>query len=101
LNSIKCKYTEKPYWDDLHNQQMYYCDETPLPSGYCIFHDENFLDNENVHYSLNVQRIKDEFRSKFERYINEKKELRFIGYILPDLELPNVTISNNLYFMEV
>jgi hypothetical protein len=96
---VECKYSEKPYWDDLNNQHTYHCDEIPSSTGYCIFHEENFLNESNPDYVENVKKIKTRFIEKFNRCINEGKEMLFIGYILPDLELPKVRVDNILYFM--
>ena len=96
---MECKYSEKPYWDDLNNQHTYHCDEIPSSTGYCIFHEENFLNESNPDYVENVKKIKTRFIEKFNRCINEGKEMLFIGYILPDLELPKVRVDNILYFM--
>lgn len=78
---------------------MFHCEEIPLSSGFCIFHDISFLDINNPNYQSNVQRVKKEFYSKFEKFLDGENDLLFIGYILPDLELPNTKVLGNLYFM--
>ena len=95
----KCKYEDKPYWDDSHIQHTFSCNEFPLSSGLCIFHDRNFLNKTNKSYESNANEIRIKFKVKLEKCIESNSEGLFIGYILPNLEMENKTITNNMYFM--
>lgn len=95
----KCKYEEKLYWDEFNKQHTYTCKERPLPSGYCMFHDANFLNPLDTHYSHNLSRITKRFKSKLDKYIENKEDLLFIGYNLPEITIENTTSESNAYFM--
>lgn len=89
-----CNYEPKFYWDDWGEQHTFECLELPLQSGYCIFHDEKFLDDPS-----NGDIVKQEFMKRITEGLENKRELLFIGFIPPDLELHDIVVENNIYFM--
>ena len=64
-----------------------------------MFHDENFLNPLDTHYSHNLSRITKRFKSKLDKYIENKEDLLFIGYNLPEITIENTTSESNAYFM--
>ena len=46
--------------------------DRPLPSGYCMFHDENFLNPSDTHFSHKLSRITKRFKSKLDICIENK-----------------------------
>lgn len=97
--SGRCKYPERYYWDDLHNQHSFKCDEAPLESGYCLFHDPEFLNVKLADFKQRADKLISSFDKKIKNYFAKKEEnWLFIGYIIPGFELRNVIISANVYF---
>lgn len=96
----KCKYPEKYYWDDFHIQHTYRCDEIPLESGYCIFHDPDYLNPKHNDIDARFENLKEEFGKKLNRFAeNKEKDWLFIGHIIPGFTLTDRVIEANVFFM--
>jgi hypothetical protein len=95
----KCKYPEKYYWDELGVQHTYNCDEQPTESGYCIFHDIEYLDPKNKDIKSRTEKFMIEFGKKLRYYSeNKKKDWMFIGYNILGFEMKDATITQNIFF---
>jgi hypothetical protein len=95
----ECKYQEKYYWDDLHIQHTYNCDEVPGESGYCIFHDPEYLSKKHADLQNRIQNIGSQFATKLTKYLDNKTaNWIFIGYIIPGFVLSDITIERNIFF---
>jgi uncharacterized protein YjbI with pentapeptide repeats len=95
----KCKYPQKYYWDDFHNQHTYNCDEVPRDSGYCIFHDPEYLSEKLSDLENRIKILGSEFVKKMTNYKDNKtSNWLFIGHIIPGFALSNITIEQNIFF---
>jgi hypothetical protein len=87
----KCQFTTK-YWE--YESQVlvdYKCpdDEETLGSGCCIYHDENFLQDDN--HPENKQKALTRLNNKITESVSNDKPLYCIGYHFPD----NITIKRD------
>jgi uncharacterized protein YjbI with pentapeptide repeats len=75
-----CKYIapEENYHVD------YRCEEKALDSGFCIFHDENYLSNSSV-FEARCDTIRNRLNELIDEHNINSKPLRCIGYHLPDI----------------
>jgi uncharacterized protein YjbI with pentapeptide repeats len=95
----KCTFRERYYWNDAHIQHTFHCNDIPLESGYCIFHDPVFLNQKHKDADLRVQKLKDAFDKKLQEYLhNQEENWLLIGYIILGFELKNIVIEPNLFF---
>src|SRR5205823_6410566 len=91
-----CQFTTD-YWNYETDARVDYKsdseDEDILDSGLCIFHDENYLQDEN-----NSQKIVNKLMLKVSNSISQKEGLLCIGYHLPDVTIRNVNFAKPVYF---
>jgi len=74
----KCQFNTK-YYDYLEQEtKLFECKEESLNSGFCIFHDKNFKNNEDKINQLN---------KKIEYCIKNNKPLYCIGFIIPSIRI--------------
>lgn len=87
-----CKYFAD--FEDVQTSEYreYSCQRLALNSGYCEFHDENFLIGNE-----------DKVRLLFENHVNAStnptNELLCIGFHLPEIDLQNLRFQNAVYFV--
>lgn len=91
----ECIY-RKPYLVSGYEQNEYVCHEIALGSGYCIFHDPNYFKANAPEAPEKAKTLLDRFRHLLEVKNSKGEELEFVGYNLPDLDLSNIVIHNNL-----
>lgn len=88
--------TDIKYYDETTGYVLYSCpepEENILPSGLCIFHDENYL-KESKHKKANEQNLKREFSKK----LDEAGPLICIGYHLPDFSFAQRHFAKSVNF---
>jgi hypothetical protein len=81
---FRCRYwnyeSDKPY--------DYECDtngeENILPSGLCIFHDENYLKEDKENRKERERKVRDRLMDKISKAVVQKEALLCIGYYIPD-----------------
>lgn len=94
----KCIYPQKYYWDDSHIQHTYQCDEIPIDSGYCIFHDPEYLNEKHSDIKTRTKNLEIEFTKKLTKYIDSKTvDWLFIGHIIPGFTLDGINIEQNVF----
>jgi len=98
LCSSACKYPEKSYWVLNNDIRKFNCEEKPLDSGYCIYHDPNYINPLNPDLDRNMNHLREEFTTKFKNLMDQDADMKFIGYILPGLCLEDYTIKNDIFF---
>ncbi len=75
-NNKRCYYTAK-YFNRLTNKESrYICEEHPLESGLCIYHDDKY-------WKGHLEQVNLSFYDMVSRYIKENKPLIFIGFRCP------------------
>ena len=89
----KCQFTAK-YYDydyETRNSVDFNCQELPLVSGFCIFHDKDYLQdktNNDEHKRTVLNRLK----RKVKHAISDNEPLLCIGFQLPDSSLSDLGI---------
>ena len=84
---VNCKFTTKYFDYDEKKPKVFQCEETPLSTGFCIFHD--------IKYSKDDDRIA-RLNEKLDN-LPKNKPFFCIGYIIPKLQFRK-KISNSVYF---
>ena len=98
MGNGECKFGERVYWTLNNENRKFKCEEKPLDSGFCIFHDEYFLDSTNPSYEQNKEKILNEFHKKWRGFTEKNQDYVFIGYILPGIAFKNHDILNDVFF---
>jgi hypothetical protein len=65
----------------------------PLASGFCIFHDKDYLLQDKTNYEEHKRKILDRLKHKVNHTISYNEPLLCIGFQLPDFSLSDLTIS--------
>lgn len=77
---------------------MFNCpDEEPLASGFCIFHDKDYLLQGKTNYEENKRKVLDGLKCKINnafKYGNKNKSLLCMGFQLPDLNLSDLSSTS-------
>ena len=97
---VKCRFTAT-YWDYERRAIIdYICDakeENVLESGFCIFHDENYL-QDRKNSKEREQKVNIEFIDMVGESISQKKALVCIGYHLPNIIMRKLDFVKPVYF---
>jgi uncharacterized protein YjbI with pentapeptide repeats len=91
----KCQFTREYYDIEIGKSVIFNCPEEPLSSGFCIFHEKDYLQdktNNEEHKRKVLERLKD----KVNHAISNNEPLFCIGFQLPDFSLSDLSISNEL-----
>lgn len=91
-NENNCQYTDG-FTDTITKEFCdYSCTRLPLDSGFCEFHDRNFL-NGNEDFVRNL------FEVEVNASLNPPNELLCIGFHLPTIDLHNLRFQKPVYFV--
>jgi hypothetical protein len=75
----RCRFTSQYYDYESRSQTVVYnCDskdEDILPSGLCIFHDENYLKEDNDNHKEREQKVRGTLMNKVRNGVDEKKRI--------------------------
>jgi hypothetical protein len=98
---VKCQYPTK-YWDyESLAEVPFHCDsrdEDILPSGVCLFHDENYLQDKDNHKERE-QEVVTKLMVRVNKSIDQKEALLCVGYHLPD-NIMIVDFTKPVYFCQ-
>ena len=88
----KCQFTVKYIDLETLKQVDFNCEEEPLASDWCIFHDKDYLQDKtnNEEHKRNVL---DRLKHKVNHAISKNETLLCIGFHLPDFSLSDLSIS--------
>jgi hypothetical protein len=89
-----CQFTTIYYDYDNRKKVDFYCDEEPLASGFCIFHDKDYLQdktNNEEHKRVVLDRLK----RKVKHAISNNEPLLCLGFQLPDFNLSDFCPQND------
>ncbi len=96
----ECQFTTDYIDYEKEDNVTYKCDENEneeIPgSGYCIFHDESYLTNENNRKGRE-QKVREKLEDKLSKSVEQRKAVYCIGYYLPDICIKRI-FSNPIYF---
>jgi hypothetical protein len=97
----KCQFNTEYVDFERGMDSSYNCDskdEDILPSGLCIFHDENYLKEDEDNRKEHEQKVRDRLMSKIYDSIAQNEALFCIGYHLPDITIREVNFTKPAYF---
>jgi uncharacterized protein YjbI with pentapeptide repeats len=90
----KCQFTTQYYDYEIHKEVDFYCQELPLASGFCIFHDKDYLHHYLFSFREEHKRnVLDRLKRKVKHAISNNETLHCIGFLLPGLSLSDLSIS--------
>ncbi|HZC49856.1 MAG TPA: pentapeptide repeat-containing protein [Nitrososphaeraceae archaeon] len=91
----KCKFTIQYYDYETHHKEVdFNCtEEEPLASGFCIFHDKDYLLQDKTNYEENKRKVLDRLKHKVNYAISNNEPLLCIGFHLPDFSLSDLSSS--------
>ena len=65
-------------------QKQFSCEEPALEdSGYCVFHDEHFMDYDKHKIAI----VHSKFMDNLERDVSKNEEILYVGYNLPAIRI--------------
>jgi uncharacterized protein YjbI with pentapeptide repeats len=86
-----CQFTTK-YWEYNGRQVDFYCDDKePLSSGFCIFHDKDYL-QDKTNNEEHKRKVLDRLKNKINHAISNNEILLCIGFQLPNFSLSDLSI---------
>jgi uncharacterized protein YjbI with pentapeptide repeats len=94
-----CRYITTYYDIETEEHKFFRCKEQPLESRLCIFHDENYLADEN-NLIEREKEVSSRFGHKIKNCVENMTPLLCIGYHLPDIRLDNVNFVKPIYFID-
>jgi hypothetical protein len=86
----KCQFTTKYYDYEIDKEVDFNCDEEPLASGFCIFHDKDYL-QDNTNNEEHKRKVQDRLKHKVNYTISNNEPLLCIGFQLPDFILSDLS----------
>ncbi len=99
----KYQFTTKYYDYEIHDSIKFCCNEEPLASGFCIFHDKDYL-QDKTNNEEHKRKVLDRLKQKIDQAIFYDEPLLCIGFRLPDFSLSDLSISKEftkpVYFGE-
>jgi hypothetical protein len=88
----RCQFTTKYYDYETRKHVDFNCtEEEPLDSGFCIFHDKDYL-QDKTNNEEHKRKVLDRFKHKVHDARSNKKPLLCIGFQLPDFSLSDLSI---------
>ncbi len=96
---MTCQFTAI-YWNYESKATVdYNCDskdEEVLDSGFCIFHDENYLQDKDSRKE-NEQNVRGKLMAKVLKSLEKREPLFCIGYFIPSIRINDI-FTNTVYF---
>jgi hypothetical protein len=89
----KCRFTTR-----IGGIVDFYCDDgDPLSSGFCIFHDKDYL-QDKTNNEEHKRKVLERLKNKVNRAISNNEQLLCIGFHLPDFSLKLTKFTKPVYF---
>jgi hypothetical protein len=85
----KCQFTTDYYDYEIHNTVEFNCQEEPLDSGFCIFHDKDYL-QDTTNNEDHKRNVLDKLKNKVYHSISDNDSLLCIGFQFPDFSLSDL-----------
>ena len=88
----KCQFTTQYYDYETRKEVDFNCtEEEPLASGFCIFHDKDYL-QDKTNYDEHKRKVLDRLKHKVNHAISNNEPLLCIGFQLHDFSLSDLGI---------
>jgi hypothetical protein len=89
----KCRFTTR-----IGGIVDFYCDDgDPSSSGFCIFHDKDYL-QDKTNNEEHKRKVLERLKNKVNRAISNNEQLLCIGFHLPDFRLKLTKFTKPVYF---
>ena len=88
----KCQFTSQYIDYEILNWVDFNCQEESLTSGFCIFHDKDYL-QDKTYYEEHKTRILERLKHKVNHAISNDEPLLCIGFQLHDFSLSDLSIG--------
>jgi hypothetical protein len=90
----KCRFTFKYFDFEIGKYVDFDCpEEDPLASGFCIFHDKDYLLQDKTNHEQHKRNVLDRLKHKVNHAISNNEPLLCIGFHLADFSLSDLSIS--------
>jgi hypothetical protein len=96
----KCQFTTKYYDYEIDDVIDFNCDEDLLASGFCIFHDKDYL-QDNTNNEEHKRKVLDRLKHKVNHTISNNEPLLCIGFQLPEFSLSDLGIISKEFTKSV
>jgi hypothetical protein len=96
----KCQFTSQYIDYEILNWVDFNCQEESLTSGFCIFHDKDYL-QDKTYYEEHKTRILERLKHKVNHAISNDEPLLCIGFQLPSLSLSDLGIISKEFTKSV
>ena len=95
--AAQCKFTTA--YDDLETSkwEKFKCKEEAVTQGFCIFHDEKYLQDKD-NFEEHKQEVTKRLMDKVTNSIDHNEALFCIGYYLPVIEIQAKNFTKPVYF---
>jgi uncharacterized protein YjbI with pentapeptide repeats len=90
----KCKFTTQYYDYEIRKRVDFNCQGDPLASGFCIFHDKDYL-QDKTNYEEHKRNVLQRLKHKVNHATSNNETLLCIGFQLPDFCLSELSNSEN------
>ena len=88
----KCQFTTQYYNYEMSAEVHFNCDdEEPLASGFCIFHDKDYL-HHKTNYEEHKRKVQERFSRKINHAMSNDEPLLCMGFQLLDFSLSDLSI---------
>ena len=88
----KCKFATQYHDYKIGKDADFNCTEEPLASGFCIFHDKDYL-QDKTNYEEHKTKVLDRLTDEANHTISNNEPLLCIGFQLQDFRLSDLSIS--------
>jgi uncharacterized protein YjbI with pentapeptide repeats len=96
----KCQFTTQYYDYEIRKDVDFNCQEESLTSGFCIFHDKDYL-QDKTNNEEHKRMVLDRLKRKVNHAISNKEPLLCIGFQLPDFNLSDLSIIDKEFTISV
>jgi hypothetical protein len=97
----KCQFTTQYYAYETSKDVDFYCQELPLASGLCIFHDKDYLLQDKTNNEEHKRKVLDRLKHKVNHAISFNEPLLCIGFHLPEFSLSDLGIISKEFTISV
>jgi hypothetical protein len=89
-----CRFTTWYYNYEIYENVEFNCQEEPLASGFCVFHDQDYL-QDKTNNEEHKRKVLERLKHKVNHVISNNEPLFCIGFQLPDFSLSDLNISKD------
>ena len=97
----KCQFISVYHDYEIRNWIDFNCQEMPLPSGFCIFHDKDYLLQDKTNNEEHKRTVLNRLKRKVNHAISNNEPLFCIGFQLQDFSVSDLStiVARNLLYL--